>query len=309
MRFTMIKEKEHFLGKLFPAIALASVCCILWGSAFPCVKIGYSMFNIVPSNIPDIWVYAGIRFTIAGLLVILFEALQKRRITYPKSSASLKRVFILALFQTVGQYSLYYIGLANTPGVKASILNGTGVIVLLFVAAFIFRQEKLTAKKLIAGLIGFSGILLMNIKGGADYGSFKFIGEGFLLLSILSSGVSTCFIKQFSKHDDPVILSGFQFTTGGLMLVVMGLAIGGSVAPTGFTAWLMMIYQSLISAVAYTLWSVLLKHNPVSRIAVCKFMVPVFGVILSALFLGEPITLMCIAALLLVAVSVFVVNK
>lgn len=305
----MEKEREHFLGKLVPAIALASVCCILWGSAFPCVKIGYSMFNIVPSNIPDIWVYAGIRFAIAGILVILFEGLQKRRFTYPKSAASVKRVFILAAFQTVGQYALYYIGLANTAGVKASIINGTGVIVLLMVSAFIFRQEKLTFKKLIAGLIGFSGILLMNFRGGADYGSFKFIGEGFLLLSILSSSVSTCFIKQFSKHDDPVMLSGFQFTVGGLILIAMGLTIGGSVSPSGFSAWLMMIYQSLISAVAYTLWSVLLKYNPVSRIAVCKFMVPVFGVILSALFLGEPITLMCIAALMLVAVSIFIANK
>lgn len=305
----MEKEREHFLGKLIPAIALASVCCILWGSAFPCVKIGYSMFNIVSSNIPDIWVYAGIRFAIAGLLVIAFEAIQKREVTYPKSAASVKRVFILASFQTVGQYALYYIGLANTAGVKASIINGTGVIVLLLVSAFIFRQEKLTAKKFIAGIIGFSGILLMNIKGGADYGSFKFIGEGFLFLSILSSSISTCFIKKFSKHDDPVMLSGFQFAAGGLMLIIMGAAVGGSVSPSGFSAWLMMIYQSLISAVAYTVWSVLLKYNPVSRIAVCKFMVPVFGVLLSALFLGEPITMMCIAALLLVAVSIFIANK
>lgn len=305
----MIKEKEHFLGKLLPAVALASVCCILWGSAFPCVKIGYAMFGIVPSDIPDIWVYAGIRFTIAGILVILFEAIQKREFALPKSEASVKRILILALFQTVGQYALYYIGLANTAGVKASILNGTGVIVLLFVSAFMFRQEKLTAKKLVAGLIGFSGIVLMNIKGGADYGDFRFIGEGFLLLSILSSSVSTCLIKNFSKLDDPVMLSGFQFTTGGLALMLMGFITGGAVSPSGLGAWIMMIYQSLISAVAYTLWSVLLKYNPVSRIAVCKFMVPVFGVILSAVFLGEPITLMCLAALVLVAASIMIANK
>lgn len=305
----MLKQKDNILGKLLPALALACLCCILWGSAFPCVKIGYALFGIKSTDAADIWIYAGIRFAIAGILVIVFEAVQKKHFTVPQSLASIKRVMILALFQTFGQYSLYYIGLANTAGVKASILNGTGVIVLLIVSALVFHQEKLTVKKLAAGLIGFLGIFIMNIGGDADYGSFKFIGEGFLLLSILSSSISTCFIKKFSGQDDPVMLSGFQFFAGGAALMLLGIISGGSINPSGTAAWLMMIYQSLISAVAYTLWSVLLKYNPVSRIAVCKFMVPVFGVILSAIALGEPITLLCLAALILVAVSIFIANK
>lgn len=305
----MEKEKEHILSRLIPAITLAAFCCILWGSAFPCVKIGYALFGVDTQHVPSIWIYAGIRFAVAGVLVILFEAALHRRFPAPKNGASVRRVFTLAMFQTVLQYAFYYIGLANTAGVKASIINGTGVIVLLFVAAFIFRQEKLTAKKLTAGLIGLAGIVIMNLGGDAAYDSFSMKGEGLLLLSILSSSVSTCFIKKFSTEDDPVMLSGWQFFIGGLIMIALGLITGGSVSPHGFGAYVMMLYLALISAVAYTLWSVLLKYNPVSRIAVCKFMVPVFGVMLSAIFLGDPITLICLAALALVACSIIIANK
>lgn len=61
---------------------------------------------------------------------------------------------------------------------------------------------------------------------------------------------------------------------------------------------------------AYSLWGVLLKHNPVSKVAVFGFMNPVFGVILSAWLLKESdvIGIECVLALVLVCVGIYVVN-
>ena len=74
----------------------------------------------------------------------------------------------------------------------------------------------------------------------------------------------------------------------------------------------LLLYMAMISAVAYTLWGVLLKYNPVSRVSVFGFMNPVFGVLLSALILGESaqaLSIYALAALVLVSLGIYVVNK
>ena len=64
-------------------VLLATLCCILWGSAYPSIKIGYSLFNI--NDLGSKLVFAGYRFTLAGILVLLLEAITKKnRINFSK---------------------------------------------------------------------------------------------------------------------------------------------------------------------------------------------------------------------------------
>ncbi len=77
-------------------------------------------------------------------------------------------------------------------------------------------------------------------------------------------------------------------------------------------AYVLLLYLGFLSAVAYTLWGVLLKYNPVSRVTVFGFMNPVFGVILSAILLGEKgqaFNGSTLAALVLVCMGIYVVNR
>ena len=69
--------------------------------------------------------------------------------------------------------------------------------------------------------------------------------------------------------------------------------------------------MAFISAGAYTIWSLLLKYNPVSKVAVFGFCTPIFGVILSAILLGEQtgIQLKTVAALVFVCAGIIVVNS
>ena len=70
--------------------------------------------------------------------------------------------------------------------------------------------------------------------------------------------------------------------------------------------------MGVLSAVAYTIWSVLTKYNPVASVAIYGFLNPVFGVLLSALLLGEQnqaFTIYGLLALLLVCLGIFLVNR
>lgn len=303
-------EKENFMRKTAVVCLGALVCCLLWGSAFPCIKIGYEMMKIPADAVASQILYAGYRFTLAGVIAIVLGSLASRKFLRP-TKASVGKVFALSSLQTVAQYLLFYIGLANTSGVKASIIEALNVFVAILVASLLFRQEKLTVRKIAGCVIGFAGVALININGSGLDMSMSFTGEGFIFLSTVAYAFSSVLLKRYSKTENPVMLSGYQFLVGGMIMSVCGYAAGGRM--TGFTpaSAALLVYMACISAVAYTLWGLLLKYNPISKVAVFGFMNPVFGVILSAWLLGEyeqAAGVKSVIALLLVCMGIFVVN-
>ena len=183
----------------------AMVCCALWGSAFPCIKIGYQLFQIDGNDISSQLLFAGCRFTLAGLLTILLGSLMNRRPLIPRKTSWI-RIAKLSLFQTVIQYLFFYVGLAHTTGVKASIIEASNVFVAILIASLIFRQEKLDKHKIIGCIAGLAGVVLINInQSGLDM-SLSLTGEGFILLSTIAYAVSSVLIKIYSREDNPCLL-------------------------------------------------------------------------------------------------------
>ncbi len=304
-----MKTKEQFMTKTVVVWLGALLCCALWGSAFPCIKIGYQLFEIPSDATATQILFAGCRFTLAGILAIIIGSVLNHRILIPKQG-SWGKITKLCMLQTVAQYLFFYIGLANTSGVKASIIEGVNVFISILVASLIFRQEKLTARKMLGCIIGFAGVILVNITGGIDM-AFTFTGDGFIVFSTIAYAFSSVMIKRYSQEENPVTLSGYQFVLGGLIMVVCGLLMGGRLTVISGAGIAMLLYLAVISAVAYSMWGVLLKYNPVSRVTVFGFMNPVFGVILSAIFLRESgsIGVVCILALVLVCAGIYIVNR
>ena len=304
-----MKVKEQFMQKTIVVWLGALLCCALWGSAFPCIKIGYRMFDITSADVAAQILFAGCRFTLAGILALLIGSVMNRRLLIPKRE-SYGKILRLSMLQTVAQYLFFYVGLANTTGVKASIIEGVNVFIAILVAGLLFHQEKITAKKMIGCAVGFAGVVLVNLSGtGVDF-QFSFLGEGFIFLSTIAYAFSSVYLKRYSQEENPVVLSGWQFVIGGLIMIGCGLVAGGRLAMWTGGGVAMLVYLAMISAVAYSLWGILLKYNPVSRVAVFGFMNPVFGVILSALLLNETGSLgsMSLAALVLVCMGIYVVN-
>lgn len=304
-------EKKNRMQSTVVVWLGALICCALWGSAFPCIKIGYQMFEIPQDAVATQILFAGLRFTLAGILVILIGSVLSGNLLKINRQNALK-ILKLSLLQTVLQYLFFYIGLANTTGVKASIIEGVNVFIAIFVASLIFRQEKLTMGKLAGCLIGFAGVVLVNLNGNGLDMSFHLNGEGFIFLSTVAYAFSSVYLKRYSKTENPVLLSGWQFISGGLVMTIMGLLMGGKVTKVTATGIAMLFYLACISAVAYSLWGILLKYNPVSRVAVFGFMNPVFGVILSAFLLGEreqASGIKSIIALILVSIGIYITAK
>lgn len=303
----MDTSKNGFFSRTAVLVAFALVCCALWGSATPFIKTGYQLCEV--SGVPSTMLFAGIRFTLAGFLTILIYSIARKRVLIPKKENT-GRILIVALFQTVLQYVFFYVGLANTSGVKGTVLSGSTAFFAVLISALIFRQEKLTPIKILACALGFAGIIVVNLKG-LDF-NMNFLGDAFVLFSSIASGFSSVFSKKFSKYEDPVIISGYQFFAGGIVMMLIGAAFGGTVSFGSFAAIGVILYLAALSAVAYSLWGMLLKYNPVSRVTIFSFTTPVFGVILSAIMLKNEDSnveiLNLIITLLLVAGGIFLIN-
>ncbi len=299
------QKNKIFTNPIFIAIT-ALLCCALWGSATPFIKLGYQL--ILPQkDVPSTILFAGIRFTLAGIITILIYSIAKRRFLYPKRE-NIGRVLTVSAFQTVIQYIFFYIGLANTSGVKGTVISGTNAFFAILISALVFRLEKLNAKKIIACVLGFAGVILINLNG------LEFtmnIGDVCVLTSNIAYAISSVLIKRFSKYEDPVVISGYQFAIGGSVMIVAGIILGGKVKFDSLAAVGVIFYLALLSAVAYSLWGILLKHNPVSKVTVYSFMIPVFGVLLSNLMLtekSEVVVINLIIALLLMCSGIILLN-
>lgn len=302
-------SKEKFFQKTWVVWFCAFICCGLWGSAFPCIKTGYRLFEIASTDSSSQILFAGIRFFLAGILTILFGSIQNKKVLLPKSSA-LPKIAALCLFQTVLQYVFFYVGLAHTTAVKGSIISGSSAFFAILIACIFFKNEKLSLPKLIGCILGFAGLVIVNINGAAPELSVNLLGDSFMLISTISSALSSLLIKVFTKNENTILLSGYQFMCGGFIMILIGAASHGSLASVSPQGIFLLIYMALISSVAYTLWGILIKYNSVSRIAVFGFVTPVMGVLLSALILRETDSLgiSCIAALVLVCIGIYLVN-
>lgn len=303
----MDQGKKTILTNPIMIALTAMLCCALWGSATPFIKIGYEL--ILPErNIPSTILFAGARFFVAGIVTVISYSIARRKWLFPKKG-NWDAVVKVSCFQTMIQYFLFYIGVANTVGVKATVISGSNTFFSILCATLIFRQEKLTAKKIFACLVGFAGIVLINLNGLSL--NLNLLGDGFVLLSNFAYGISGVLMKRYSNREDPVIISGYQFVLGGFVMMVIGLLFGGVITITSVAAAGVLLYLALLSSIAYSLWGVLLKYNPVSKVSIYSFMTPVFGAFLSNLMLDEknavsPVNV--VIALILICTGITVLN-
>ncbi len=304
------KSRAEVLQNIWVVLGLTMLSCALWGSAAPFIKLGYKYFSIPADHTFDIIFFAGIRFILAGILTIVFGSIIERKVLVPKRE-SWFNIVKLCLVQTVLQYFFFYVGLAHTSGAKGAILVGSNTFLTILVSCLVFRMEKLTPRKIIGCILGLAGIVIVNLTGeGLDF-SFTLLGEGAVLFTQIMYAVSSVLIKKYSQNENAVTISGYQFFIGGIILSVIGFLCGGRIPQVTGTGICILLYLALVSSVAYTVWGILMKYNPVSRVAIFGFMNPIFGAVLSALLLGEVSQVFnwrSIAALLLVSAGILVVN-
>ena len=211
--------------------------------------------------------------------------------------------------QTTVQYFFFYLGLANTTATKGSVISAANVFFSVIIAHFIVKGEKITLKKAIGCIIGFAGVVAVNLTPEGFGSSFTLAGEGCVLLCAVAYGASNVTTKIISKRERPEAITAYQLMIGGSILIIIGYAAGGSMGAFTVKSALLLFYMSLLSMVAFTIWATLLKYNSVGKVTPYGFAVPVFGTALSAVFLGEAVfTWNNLVGLALVSVGILWVN-
>ena len=302
-------NSHPFFSNRKVVILLASFCCLLWGSAYPAIKNGYAMFAIAPDDIPSKMVFAGYRFVFAGLLLLIMAAFTKRDL-FNLSWKNVRQITTLGLTQTSIQYVFFYVGLAYTTGVKSSILNATGTFFSVLMAHFIYQNDRLSLNKVVGCMIGFAGVMVVNFNRELLDFNFALLGEGFVVVAAFVLSAATIYGKKISQKMDSIILTGYQLTIGGIALTVAGYVTGGELVGFTMKSSALLFYMVLLSSVAFSLWTILLKYNRVGLVTIFNFLIPVFGAVLSAIFLGENILeWKNVAALALVCSGIWLVTK
>lgn len=303
----MEKRMKHFdLSSKKAVLPIALICTMLWGTAYSGVKTSYRLFNIDSADTASVMLLAGYRFLFAGLFCLIFCFIKHKKVILPARES---RTVIIwnGLTQTVLQYIFFYIGLAHTTGVKSSIISATASFWSVILSHFFFK-EKITTRKFTGCLIGFAGIMLIHITGSNSIGGFGF-GDGLMLLSAICASLGAMISKIASQKGNPILVTGYQMSFGGFIIILTSVLLGGHVEFVSILAVVLLLYLVFVSAVAFALWTVLHKYNEPGKIAIYNFLIPIFGTIFSAVFLKESLGgIKTFVALVCVCLGIYISN-
>ena len=288
------------------ACAAAVFCTLIWGTAFPFIKLGYSAFSVESGDIGSTLLFAGLRFSLAGILVICFLCAKSSRLALPKKDELLP-ILLLGTVQTTGQYLFTYCGIGYTTGANTSIITACASFITVLAAPLFFKNDRLTLLKLIGCALGFGGVLVINGCGG--FALSTLFGDILIFCSTVFAAGGNLIAKGVTKGRNPVSITGYQLLLGGSLLTASGLISGGRLDLLNAQGVLILLWLAVVSAAAFSLWTALLKHHPAGKIAVFNLLVPVFGTVLSGLMLGEQVwRFETLLSLILISAGIISVN-
>lgn len=283
---------------------MAIIACFLWSTAFAGVKIGLKYMPPLQ--------FAGIRFFISGLLII--PIFGNVKIYLQSIKENFGYVMVVALLQTVLMYSLFYTGINMVPGSLGAMVIGSGPLFAALVAHFAMSNDKLNIKTTSGILLGIVGIVIINYgrQSTGIAGARELLGVFILIANNLVSGLYNVVVMKSKRKISALVLSSASLGIGGLILMLISIPVEGVHLlnfPTEF--YVSLGWLSFLSAAAFSIWFVLLKRPGVkiSHLNTWKFIIPVFGAVLSWMLLpNESPDVYAVIGMIVVASAMLVMN-
>lgn len=286
-------------------ILLSLLVMALWGSLFPLVKIGYIAFGTNTESVADILMFAAMRFALCGALVCIFCFFRRKTMSVPSVRSTLNIVWI-GIFSIVLHYACTYIGLSLTDSSKTALLKQAGVLIYICFSFLFFKDEKFSIFKISGAVIGFCGIIAINLSSGSI--SFS-MGDILILGASLCTVVSNVISRRSAQNSSPLWITGISQLSGGLILFTVSLLLGGVVPKFTAGGALIFTYICAASIASYTLWYHILKTNELSKLFIIKFAEPLFACVFGAILLGENIfRLQYLVAFVLISAGISIGN-
>ena len=262
---------------------LALLTMLLWGSLFPMVKLGFSVYAV--ESTADILLFAGIRFVICGVVICLFASI-KNKASYRPVKASLIPILLSGVFAIILHYGFTYLGLELTDSSKTALIKQVGALFYVCFSFLFIKEDTPTVKKIVAAAVGFLGIIVLNINSEG----FSFaLGDLLILCASFCTVFSNVISKKVFVKVSPITSTGISQLFGGIVLLAVGFAMGGNVHFRWDCSLLIMVYICVASIVSYCIWFGIVKKGELSKLFIIKFAEPVFACIFSAVILGENI--------------------
>lgn len=283
---------------------LSVLVMLLWGSAFPIVKLCSEGFRLESEDTSTRLLLAGVRFFLAGGIMVLLCLKTRQSLRIPNDR--IVAVLLIGLLTTSMQYACNYIGLANISGGQASIWGQVSTFLVVLCAGLFDRSDRLTRRKLFGSLLGLAGIVATNFS--IDSHHFRWEGEGLLLFGAVGSAAGALISKRVLRTIEGAPLAAWQMLIGGSVLLFLGFSFNGEIHGVDALGVFSMLYLIIVSIVAYTIWMLLAKYRPLSEISMFKFGIPLSGVLVSGALTGDRIfSISNLVSLLLVMVGILLV--
>lgn len=285
----------------------ALTAALLWGWAYPLIKLGFDEFQITADMTGSKMLFAGIRFTVSGL-IILALARQRRLDFHVSRSDDWWFVLLFALLNTTLHYACFYIGLSHAAGARSAILNSLSVFAVVILACVFFRSDRFTVSKVVGCVLGFAGILMLNA-GGGESGSFTLMGDGMIILNALCGAAASLLTRGLSRRVDVFVGTGYGLALGGALLIIPALLMQGTLPVVTLWGCVILLLLIVISTTGFALYNKLLSCNPVGKVAIYNSLIPVVGAITSCLCLDEPFTVNYVIAGALASLGIYIINR
>jgi drug/metabolite transporter (DMT)-like permease len=258
-------------------IVWAIIACLLWSTAYPFIKIGLEYST--PLH------FAGSRFILSGLMILPFTIRPGLYIRMIREN--LKLVVLVTLLQVIINYILFYLGMDIVPGALGAVIVGAQPFVTAIVSRIMIKEERFTISKVLTIIMGLAGIVLVSAgrQGLHLGGRMELAGIAMIFIANISTATSNVLISKKGRNMNPLVLSSFSILTGGIFIFLLSFLVEDVPSKPIFPAryWLVLAWLAFMSAFTFSKWYVLLQRPEVkvSELNLWKFIIPVFGAILS----------------------------
>jgi drug/metabolite transporter (DMT)-like permease len=249
------------------------------------IKLGYGAFEIDPKSIPDIIMFAAVRFVVCGVIICALALILRGKIASP-GWKSVLLILLSGLFSIVLHYAFTYIGLSDGDSSKTALLKQLGALLYICFSFLFFKSEKFSIFKILGAAVGFLGIFAINFDGGAIVFTR---GDILIILASVCTVVSSCISKACVKGSSPFWVTGISQLSGGIILLIAALIMGAGFPKFNLYSTAIFIYICASSIIAYVTFSYLQKTLTNSHLFIIKFAEPLFACIFGAMWLGENI--------------------
>ncbi len=296
----MTDRKSH-LDTL--AVASLVACCFLWGLNQVAAKAALP-------EVPPLW-QAAARSLGGTVLVAAWSRLRGIRL-FTRDATLPGGLLAGTLF--AAEFLCIFVGLQFTSASRMVVFIYISPFVVALGMPFIARAEALSRVQLAGLLLAFAGVAWAFAEGFTHpaAGARQLLGDGLGVLAGVLWGATTLAIRGTNLSGAPAEKTLlYQLAVSGVLLWLAALA-QGTPLPTHLSmlAWASLGFQIVIvTALSYLVWFWLIRTYPATRLASFTLLTPVFGLLLGAALLGEPITARLVVALAAVATGIVLVNR